>query len=187
MATISHHPTHYESRHKSPPIYISNQAAYNRPVTRVTMTPPEISDTEASYGSRSGGTFSARSSLYGHSQSTGSEYDSYRSPRQPGVDVMDMLSEKMNHAFDPIRMDRSMAHQTQMSGGLNSKNRELENMQKELLSRSKKVRVDFDEAVDAHRQARRDIEYLQSKSKQMKSKAEKKHPEAYAKASRSRH
>lgn len=113
MATISRHPTHYESRHKSPPIYISKQAAYNRPVTRVGMSPPETSDTEASYGSRSGGTFSGRSSVYNHSQSSGSEYDSYHSPRQNGVDVMDMLSDKMNHAFDPIGMDRSLASQAQ--------------------------------------------------------------------------
>ncbi|KAK5245939.1 hypothetical protein LTR40_012088 [Exophiala xenobiotica] len=100
---------------------------------------------------------------------------------------MDVLSEKMNTAFDPIRMDRSLVNQAQTSGELNAKQRELQELQALARRRLKSARVNFAEGVETAREVRRDIEYSSKKMESMKSKAEKKHPEAYAKASRSRH
>jgi hypothetical protein len=85
----------------------SKAPAYN---SRVALSPPEMSDSSTYSESRtSGRSYSARSSEYAGSQS--SDYDSYHS--HSGVDVVDMLSERMNSAFDPIRMDKSLARQAQ--------------------------------------------------------------------------
>jgi hypothetical protein len=113
MATAA--PRHYSSYatpHKTLPITMPSKApAYHYPVSRVVaMSPPEMSDSSTYSGGRSSGrSYSARSSDYAASQS--SDYDSYNS--HSGVDVVDMLSERMNTAFDPIRMDKSLARQTQ--------------------------------------------------------------------------
>lgn len=71
------------------------------------MSPPEMSDssTSCSGGTRSSGqSYSARSSTYAPSHI--SDYESYASTS--GVDVAEMLSDRMNSAFDPIRMDKSL-------------------------------------------------------------------------------
>ncbi|KAI1617261.1 hypothetical protein EDD36DRAFT_158964 [Exophiala viscosa] len=182
---VSRHPTSY-SAHKSPlPITMPPKTpTYSYPVPRG-MFPPEFSDTATSYGGSrtSGGSFSARSS-YAPSHSSG-EYDSYAP--HPSVDVVDMLSEKMNNAFDPIKMDRSLAYQAQTSGQLNAKQRELQELQALARRRLKSARVNFAEGLEDAREVRRNIEYSTKKVASMKSKAEKKHPEAYAEASRNRH
>jgi biogenesis of lysosome-related organelles complex 1 subunit KXD1 len=89
----------------------SKAPAYHYPVSRIAMSPPEMSDSSTTYsGSRSSGqSYSARSSSYAASQS--SDYDSYNSAS--GVDVVDMLSERMNSAFELNRMDKSLAKQAQ--------------------------------------------------------------------------
>jgi len=97
---------------KTLPITMPSKApAYHYPVSRIAMSPPEMSDSSTTYsGSRSSGqSYSARSSNYAASQS--SDYDSYNSAS--GVDVVDMLSERMNSAFEPIRMDKALAKQSQ--------------------------------------------------------------------------
>lgn len=107
MATAaSRHYSSYATPHKTLPITMPSKApAYH---SRAAMSPPEMSDSSTYGGSRSSGrSYSALPSDYAASQS--SEYDSYNS----GVDVVDMLSERMNSAFDPIRMDKSLARQTQ--------------------------------------------------------------------------
>ena len=109
--TASRHYTSYATPTKTLPITMpSKTPAYNYTVSRVPMSPPEMSDSSTYGGSRSSGrSYSARSSDYAASQS--SDYDSYNP--HSGVDVVDMLSERMNSAFDPIRMDKSLARQAQ--------------------------------------------------------------------------
>lgn len=107
---VSRHPTTYTPNKTLPITMPPKTPTYNYPIPRA-MSPPELSDTPTSYGGSrtSAGSFSARSS-YAPSHSSG-EYESY--VPHPSVDVVDMLSEKMNNAFDPIRMDRSLANQAQ--------------------------------------------------------------------------
>lgn len=108
--TSSRHYSSYPTAHKPLPITMPSKApAYNYPLSRVALSPPEMSDSSTYSESRSSGrSYSARSSDYAGSQS--SDYDSYSNS---GVDVVDMLSERMNSAFDPIRMDKSLARQAQ--------------------------------------------------------------------------
>lgn len=118
MATSSY--SRHGTRHAAPPsktlpIIMPSKAPISPyPTSRVAMSPPEYSDSSlySSHGSRrSGGSYSARSSAsYAGSQSSG-DYDCYRG--DSSHDVVDMLGERMNAAFDPITMDRSLAKQAQ--------------------------------------------------------------------------
>lgn len=109
--TASRHYSSYPTPHKTLPITMPSKApAYNySPVSRVALSPPEMSDSSTYSGRSSGRSYSALSSDYAASQS--SEYDSYNS--HSGVDVVDMLAERMNSAFDPTRMDKSLVRQAQ--------------------------------------------------------------------------
>ena len=108
--TASRHYSSYATPHKTLPITMPSKApAYNYPVSRVALSPPEMSDSSTySDGHSSSRSYSVRSGDYAGSQS--SDHDSYS---HSGVDVVDMLSERMNSAFDPIRMDKSLARQAQ--------------------------------------------------------------------------
>ena len=102
-ATLSRHHGNYARPQKTLPITMPTKksATYNHPVSRVAMSPPELSETSTIYSSRrSGGTLSDIS-------------DEYESRYPPGIDVMDELSERMNSVFDPMKMDRSIARQAQ--------------------------------------------------------------------------
>ena len=115
MATsYSRHSIHHGPPKKTLPIIMPSKApAYPHPVSRVAMSPPEYSDasTYSPTGSRhSGGSYSARSSSSRASTHSADYESNYRDGRH---DVSDMLSERMNSAFDPIRMDKSLAKQAQ--------------------------------------------------------------------------
>lgn len=113
MATYSRHSPQYATPRKTLPITMPSKAPpYNSPASRVAMSPPELSDASTTYGSsrHSGGTYSARSSSYAPSH-TSRDYDDYNPTS--GVDVVDMLSERMNGAFDTMKMDHSLVRQAQ--------------------------------------------------------------------------
>jgi hypothetical protein len=151
-----------------------------------------MSDSSTYSGRSSGRSYSALSSDYAASQS--SDYDN------SGVDIVDMLSERMNTAFDPIRMDKSLVRQAQTwvsrylllavrtnralygsfcsrpspsakiatnafhrSGQLNSKQRELAELQALAQRRLKSARVNFAEGMEAAKETRRDLDYTQKK------------------------
>ena len=102
----------YATPHKTLPITMpSKPSGMNYPQSRVALSPPEMSDSSlySSRGSRhSAGSYSV-SSYAGSSSSN----DDYSGQSTSEVDVVDMLSERMNSAFDPIRMDTSLARQAQ--------------------------------------------------------------------------
>lgn len=74
------------------------------PVSRMPGSPPDYSDASTTAGSRSSGglTFS----------SAGGEYDS-SSASYSGVDVVDVLNNRMQNSFDPTPLDRGLAKQAQ--------------------------------------------------------------------------
>ena len=76
------------------------------PVSRVPGSPPDVSDVSTAAGSRTSAGFS-----YG-SGSVSGDYDS-SSAGYSGVDVVDVLSDRMHNAFDPTPLDRGLAKQAQ--------------------------------------------------------------------------
>ncbi|KAK5069815.1 hypothetical protein LTR64_008002 [Lithohypha guttulata] len=177
-ATLTRHHGSYARPQKTLPIAMPSTktpSAYSRPVSRVALEPPELSDTSTVYSSRrSGGTLSDIS-------------DEYESRLPGGIDVMDELSERMNTVFDPMKMDRSIARQAQTSGELNAKQRELADLQAQMQRRIKKTRVNFDTTLSNVEEARSDLKYSKEKIAAMKARAMKEDPDAYESARKSRH
>lgn len=76
------------------------------PVARVPGSPPDYSDASTTAGSRSSGglTFS--------SAGTSSDFDG-STASYSGVDVIDIVSDRMQDAFDPTPLDKGLARQAQ--------------------------------------------------------------------------
>ncbi|KAJ5132830.1 hypothetical protein N7448_006988 [Penicillium atrosanguineum] len=145
------------------------------PVSRMPRSPPEYSDASTTAGSRSSGglTFS----------SAGGDYDS-SSASYSGVDVVDVLNNRMQNSFDPTPLDRGLAKQAQTSGQLNAKQQELLELQALAQRRLKGVRANFNEGLNTARETKRDLEWTQKRVSALKSKAEKAHPNEYRRASK---
>lgn len=80
------------------------------PVSRVAVSPPDVSDASTVTGGRtSTASYSVNSDSYAGSVS--GDYETSSGGSYNGVDVVDMLSERMNSAFDPIRLDKNLAKQ----------------------------------------------------------------------------
>ncbi|OOF99941.1 hypothetical protein ASPCADRAFT_203824 [Aspergillus carbonarius ITEM 5010] len=145
------------------------------PVSRVSGSPPEISDTSTTAGSRTSAGFS-----YG-SGSIGGDYES-SSVSYSGVDVVDILNDRMQDIFDPTPLDKGLAMQAQASGQLNAKQRELLELQALAQRRLKGVRATFNDGIKVARETKRDLEWTQKRVNALKSKAEKAFPDEYRRA-----
>ncbi|KAJ5293949.1 hypothetical protein PENANT_c009G10768 [Penicillium antarcticum] len=139
------------------------------PISRVPGSPPSLSDASTTAGSRSSGglTFSSA----GDYESTSASYS--------GVDVVDVLSDRMQNAFDPTPLDKGLARQAQTSGQLNAKQQELLELQALAQRRLKGARANFSEGLKTARETKRDLEWTQKRVSALKTKAEKAHPDEY--------
>lgn len=77
------------------------------PVGRVAVQPADFSDSSTTGGSRTTG-YSGTTSSY-----SGSISGDYESSTMSGVDVVDMLNERVHSSFDPMPLDRGLATQAQ--------------------------------------------------------------------------
>ncbi|KAI9928930.1 hypothetical protein ASPWEDRAFT_169235 [Aspergillus wentii DTO 134E9] len=145
------------------------------PVSRVAGSPPELSDTSTTAGSRTSGLSYTSGSLSGDYESSSASYS--------GVDVVEVLSDRMQNAFDPTPLDKGLAMQAQASGQLNAKQRELLELQALAQRRLKGARANFSEGIKVARETKRDLEWTQKRVTALKSKAENAHPEEYRRAS----
>lgn len=108
--THAYYPTYPTA---SLPINMPQKPGYYHPVPphhgygRVSVSPPEAPESVTTSGVASYEP-SATSSSYAGSAS---DYDS--SASTTGVDLMDYMGERMNGAFDPMPLDRSLAKQAQ--------------------------------------------------------------------------
>lgn len=145
------------------------------PISRVAGSPPEISDSSTAGGSRTSG-------LSFSSGSASGDYES--SSMYSGVDVVDVLSDRMQNVFDPTPLDRGLAMQAQASGQLNAKQRELMELQALAQRRLKGVRASFNEGIKTARETKRDLEWSQKRVSALKAKAEKAYPDEYRRATK---
>ncbi|CRG92618.1 hypothetical protein PISL3812_09681 [Talaromyces islandicus] len=147
------------------------------PVGRVAVPPSDFSDTSSTAGSRTTG-YSVPSSGY-----AGSIGD-YESSTMSGVDVVDMLNDRVHDAFDPTPLDRGLATQAQTSGHLNAKQQELLELQALAQRRLKGVRANFNDGLKTARETKRDLEWTSKRVSALKAKAEKAHPDEYRRATK---
>ncbi|MCJ1477377.1 hypothetical protein MMC13_006048 [Lambiella insularis] len=100
-----------------------------------------------------------------------------------GVDLIDMMSNRLSNAVNPLPLDRSLARQAQTSGELNAKQRELLELQQMAQRRLKGTRANLAEGMKAAKEVRRDLEWTQKRVSSLNAKAAKKYPTAYQTAS----
>ncbi|KAL5340091.1 hypothetical protein BJX70DRAFT_397104 [Aspergillus crustosus] len=128
------------------------------PISRVSGSPPDLSDASTTAGSRTSG---------GFSYSTGSASGDYESSSGSfsSVDVVDVLNDRLQNAFDPTPLDKGLAMQAQASGQLNAKQRELLELQALAQRRLKGVRTSFADGIKVARETKRDLEWTQKRVK----------------------
>ncbi|KAN0083105.1 putative conserved domain containing protein [Elaphomyces granulatus] len=147
------------------------------PVGRVAVSPPDLSESSTTTGNRNSGFSTIPGSFNG---SPNSDYES----NLPGVDVVDMLNDRMNNAFDPTPLDKGLVKQAQSSGQLNATQRELLELQALAQRRLKGLRANFSEGIKAANETKRDLEWTQKRVSALKTKAEQVHPDEYRRASK---
>jgi len=145
-------------------------------------SPPEAPESVTGSGRNSGynSGYSATSESYAGSAS--GDYDSSSSGSANGVDLHEYMQDRFSTAFDPVPLDRSLVTQAQTSGLLNSKQREVLDLQAKAQARLAKTRARFAEGIQDAKEVRRDLDWTQQKVSSMKSKASKKHPSEFKKA-----
>ncbi|ODH49420.1 hypothetical protein GX48_04505 [Paracoccidioides brasiliensis] len=131
------------------------------PISRVAGSPPEISDASTTTGSASGETFDTSSRGYS------------------GVDVMDMLNDRMSNVFDPNRLDKGLSKQAKLSGHLNAKQQELLELQALAQRRLTNARANFSDGIKAAKETKQDLEWTQKRVSNLKAKAERSLPNEY--------
>ncbi|RDW86821.1 KxDL motif-containing protein [Aspergillus mulundensis] len=126
------------------------------PISRVSGSPPDLSDASTTTGSRTSG---------GFSYSTGSASGDYESSSGSfsSVDVVDVLNDRLQNAFDPTSLDKGLAMQAQASGQLNAKQHELLELQALAQRRLKGVRTSFADGIKVARETKRDLEWTQKR------------------------
>jgi hypothetical protein len=93
------------------------------------------------------------------------------------------MSDRLNGAYNPIPLDRSLATQAQTSGELNAKTRQLMELQALAQSRLAGLRTDFAEGMKTAKEVQRDLEWTQKKVSSINQRAARKYPKEYRMAS----
>ncbi|KAF8423240.1 hypothetical protein EV426DRAFT_534259 [Tirmania nivea] len=95
------------------------------------------------------------------------------------IDLVALLTERLSSAFDPIPLDRSLAVQTQTSGMLNSKTRELMALQEEAAARLAQTKRSFMEGMRVAKEVKADLDYVHKRVMNLQKKTQQKYPVEY--------
>ncbi len=103
-------------RHPTLPLGMPGKSPYNAPPqpysSRISMSPPSVAGSSTQPSVAPSYSNSATSSSY--SGSASGEYEaSSAAGHGNGVDLVEMLSDRLNGAFNPLPLDRSLATQAQ--------------------------------------------------------------------------
>ncbi|KAK9378127.1 uncharacterized protein V2V93DRAFT_138811 [Kockiozyma suomiensis] len=113
---------------------------------------------------------------------TPSEEGSDDDADEENFDSTSYVSDKILQAFDAILLDRAVVVQAQSSGLLNSKSRELQQMQELSTKRIYETRASFVEGLRTLRDIQKDLKWVQRHVDTLKKKASSKYRDEYAKA-----
>lgn len=145
---------------------------------RLSVSPPERPDSVTTSGvpsyepSGTGSSYAASASDYESSAGSAGS-----------VDLLDYMSDRLNGAFDPIPLDRSLATQAQTSGELNAKTRQLMELQALANSRLAGLRQDFAQGMKTAKAVQRDLDWTQKRVSSINKRAAQKYPKEYRMAS----
>ncbi|KAI9825750.1 MAG: hypothetical protein M1819_000468 [Sarea resinae] len=192
----------YTSSSTSPPLPISYPS---KPTTsgppynahhahqRLATSPPEASSLPTP--PHSNGPSVAPSTYTNSDFSSGTEYDGSSSSSASGlglgggagphgagagsIDLVALMGERLQGAFDPLPLDRGLVTQAQTSGELNAKTRELRELQALAQRRLAGSRANFADGIKAAKEVKRDLEWTAKRTAQLKTKTERKYPGQY--------
>ncbi|KAL8934871.1 MAG: hypothetical protein Q9216_005693 [Gyalolechia sp. 2 TL-2023] len=159
---------------KSPQNLPMHQAQYSR----VAVSPPQAGSSANTSAVPSLTSGSYAGSTAGDSESSNGGVS--------GVDLVELMNDRLSTAVDPIPLDRSLARQAQTSGALNAKQKELLELQALAQRRLKGARANFADGMKAAKEVKKDLDWTQKRVSALKTKAERRHPAEYQKA-RQRH
>ncbi|EKD17728.1 uncharacterized protein L3040_008085 [Drepanopeziza brunnea f. sp. 'multigermtubi'] len=145
---------------------------------RYSVSPPEAPESVTTGSGVGNSAYSAASGSYAGSAS--GDYDGTSSTN--GVDMQEYMQDRFAGAFDPLPLDRTLAVQTQTSGLLNAKHRELLELQQLAQQRLARSRARLAEGYQDAKEVKRDLEWTQKHVSTLKTKASRKHPKEYKQA-----
>jgi len=93
--------------------------------------------------------------------------------------MVELLTQRLAGAFDPLQLDRSLAVQAQTSGMLNSKTRELIALQEEAQAKLAETRRSFADGMKIAKEVKADLDYVHRKVRVLKQKTERRYPVEY--------
>ncbi|KAL8935899.1 MAG: hypothetical protein Q9211_004458, partial [Gyalolechia sp. 1 TL-2023] len=136
---------------KSPQNLPMHQAQYSR----VAVSPPQpgSSTNTSAVPSLTSGSYAG--STVGESESSNGGVS--------GVDLVELINDRLSTAVDPIPLDRSLARQAQTSGALNAKQKELLELQALAQRRLKGARANFADGMKAAKEVKRDLDWTQKR------------------------
>ncbi|KAL8736064.1 MAG: hypothetical protein Q9181_002596 [Wetmoreana brouardii] len=148
------------------------------PYTRVAISPPQpgSSANTSAVPSLTSGSYAG---------STAGDSDSSNGGAS-GIDLVELMNDRLSIAVDPLPLDRSLARQAQTSGALNAKQQELLQLQALAQRRLKGARTNFADGMKAAKEVKRDLDWTQKRVSALKTKAERRYPAEYQQA-RQRH
>ncbi|MCJ1271547.1 hypothetical protein MMC22_011449 [Lobaria immixta] len=156
-----------KSPYYSPP---THQVPYSRPI--VSPPQPGSSVNTSAVPSLTSGSYAGSATGDSESSNGGAS----------GIDLVEMLNDRLSNAVDPLPLDRSLARQAQTSGELNAKHRELLELQALAQRRLKSTRANFADGMRAAKEVKRDLDWTQKRVSTLKSKAERRYPAEYRSA-----
>ncbi|MCJ1449291.1 MAG: hypothetical protein MMC23_009811 [Stictis urceolatum] len=125
-----------------------------------TYTRPVVSPPSASSSVKTSAVPSLTSGSYTRSSSSDQESSVHGGH---SVDLIDMMTDRLGSAIDPLPLDRSLARQAQSSGELNAKQRELAELQALAQRRLRGTRANLANGMKAAKEVRKDLEWTQNR------------------------
>ncbi|KAL9054522.1 MAG: hypothetical protein Q9206_003503 [Seirophora lacunosa] len=165
------------------PVPVPGKAPQNLPMHQASYSRVAVSPPQAGSSVNSSAVPSLSSGSY--AGSTAGESDSSNGAAS-GVDLVELMNDRLGSAVNPLPLDRSLARQAQTSGALNAKQQELLELQALAQRRLKGARANFADGMKAAKEVKRDLDWTQKRVSALKTKAERQHPAEYQKA-RQRH
>ncbi|KAL8969805.1 MAG: hypothetical protein Q9183_001819, partial [Haloplaca sp. 2 TL-2023] len=131
------------------------QSAHPAPYNRIATSPPQASSsrTSSAVPSLTSGSYAG---------STAGDSDSSNGITS-GIDLVELMNDRLGNAVDPLPLDRSLARQAQTSGALNAKHQELLELQALAQRRLKGARANFADGMKAAKEVKKDLDWSQKR------------------------
>ncbi|KAI4092078.1 MAG: hypothetical protein LQ344_003733 [Seirophora lacunosa] len=150
------------------PVPVPGKAPQNLPMHQASYSRVAVSPPQAGSSVNSSAVPSLSSGSY--AGSTAGESDSSNGAAS-GVDLVELMNDRLGSAVNPLPLDRSLARQAQTwvyhgshrSGALNAKQQELLELQALAQRRLKGARANFADGMKAAKEVKRDLDWTQKR------------------------